>query len=583
MRPAHVNILLFIYQRARRLSGRLAALIMLATFTTSCFITEGLTSGKGPAPRSNPPAQPQPAAAPPAEPEPPPLAAPKLARRLALDLLNRFPADADITALTAQPNAFSALVDAYLASAEASRAVADLHPRMWRFKASLLPDLEGFIAAGDTTLGAALTSSVRNEILREPALALRLILDRNEPFARLFTANYAVMHPDVAALYGLSAAGNPWPGEPYVFTSYDDGRPDAGILAGNGTLAAFDTKGDPAVATRSARLLTTFGCFRTEAAYAHRFYELDASALSGDLRAHAATKAPCIGCHAQFHDAASAFQGLGSGDSFADWLAYQPPSNEPTGRLAATPFTGLAALGAVIGDDSRTHRCELERLAIEVYQRRAGSRDQNTLADALTYLQAAGGRLKPAMRQLLTANEYKYAPVPPTLKTSSAQESSGVRILKRNQWLGILRQLSYSAGALEIPEGLEPGAGELATDLDHVPAGTYFHYADRLARQAATAIVNDELRPGATAATRRVLTALPDGTGEAASPEQVKATIRAVWALVTTETLDDTNQIYLDLQALWTGAEAKGTADDFKRAWRVMLVAILTHPNFLIY
>ncbi len=564
-------------------SSVFSALALLAALCTGCFVTEGLTEGKSKPARVNPPA-PAPPVPPIVEgPHPDELDAPRLARRLALDLLNRFPAAADIVALTADKKAFPALVDSYLASAEANRSLSDLHPRMWRLRASLLPDLDAFVAAGDTALGKALTPAVRAEIVHEPALAVRLLLDRDDPFPTLFTQGFTVLHPAVAGLYGLTTGAAPWPGEPYVLADYSDGRPAGGVLVSNGILASFDAKSDPALKARSAKILTDFGCYRTEAGPAHFFYDLTAEELRSDLSELAATRKPCVGCHAQFHDQATAFGGLGIAATFSDWLHYTAPATEPAGRVVAGAFTGMADMAALIGADSRTHRCELERLVIELYQRRAGAHDENTLADGLTYFNAAGKRLKPAIRQILISPEYKYGPVPPALKTDHALVSTGVRVIKRMQWLGILRQLAYSAGALEVPDALDPGAGELASDLDHVPSGTYFHYADRLARQAATAIVNDELTAGATAATRRVFTMLPDGVGADAAAEQVKAQIRATWELLTTEVLTDASQTYLDLQTLYAGAAPDGTPDDFKRAWRVVLVAMLTHPAFLTY
>jgi hypothetical protein len=505
-----------------------------------------------------------------------------MARRLALDLLNRFPPQADVDALTASADAYPHLVDSYLASAEANRAIGDLHTRMWRFRGSLLPDLDAF-AAGDATLAAALTPAVRAEIVHEPALAVRLLLDRDEPFPSLFTGDYTILHPAVASLYGLTPGGSVWPGEPYVTADYADGRPAGGVLVQNGVLASFSAQSDPSLRSRSARILTDFGCYRTEAAAAHLFYDLTADELAGDMAEIAATRAPCQGCHVQFHDQASAFGGLGSAATFADWLQYSAPAAAGSGRLPQGAFTGMEAMAGLIGSDSRTHRCELERLLIELYQRRTGAHDENIVADGLTYFKAAGERLKPALREILVDPEYKFGPVPGSLKTDHGMASTGVRVLKRSQWLGILRQLSYGAGQLDIPEALEPGAGELASDLDHVPSGTYFHYADRLARQAATAIANEELVAGATAATRRVLTALPDGEGLGASDAQVAEQIKATWQLLTSEVLDDTSQTLLDLQTLYTSSAPDGTAADVKRVWRVLLTAMLTHPEFLTY
>ncbi len=507
----------------------------------------------------------------------------QLARRASLDLLNRLPPQADVDALVADPTKLMTQLDAQLDSPETHRVIADMHPRMWRLKASVLPDLDRYVALADPTLGTALTSATKVELLREPALALRLVLDLGAPFASLFTTDYAILHTDVAALLGRTGTGEPWPGEPYVFAPADDGRPAGGVLTAAGTLAAYDLKSDATTLSRSARILHTFGCYRTEARESHYFYDLTAEELASDLSALAVTRKPCAGCHAQFHEAARAFVGFGTGATFAEWRAYAPPSGTTAGFFAGRTFSGLSGAGGLakmIADDPRTHRCEIERLASELFQRRFSALDVGSVAAALAAFYDHGGTLKPALLELLRAQDFRYAAALPSAK---GQLASGIRLLKRQQWISILRQLAPETAALEVPDELDPGVSEAVTDVDRVPTGLYFRHADRLARQAATAIVNIELAPGVAAATRRVLIALPDGVGNDATDEQVRTQIKRLWQTLTSTPLEDANPILNDFVEMWAKIAPEKTEADFKRAWRTILTAALTHPFFLTY
>ena len=541
------------------------------------------TSAAPPSPGTKPPA--------PDGPVPGSITGGALARRLSLDLLNQLPSTADADALTADDSTFLSLVDTYLASAAAHRAIAELHPRMWRLNEMRLPDLDAFAAAADPTLGAGLTDAVRAEIVREPALPIRYMLDNDEPFGALFAHNFTIVHQDVAATWNLTTDGNPWPSEPYVFAHYGDGRPDAGILTTNGLLATYPGEGALARRVRGSRLLHTFGCFRTEEKNAHLFSDLTKDELGMDLSMLAATRAPCVGCHAQFHDQAKTFGDLASGKTFSDWRDFVAPAALSEGTSAGLAFDGLGVeggngkpgLATLIGADPRTHRCEVERLAAEIYQRRIGSHDQAPLADALTYFYANGQRLPVSIREILRSPEYRFAAMPATFKADYAQVSSGLKVLKRQQWQTVLAQLSPSTAALSVPPELDPGINEAVTDTDRVPAGAYWHYADRLARQAAQIIVDAELKDGVTAATRRVFTTLPDGDGKAATTTIVNAQIKDLWKLMTTNELADKDDAFVGFTQLWAAAPPDGTADDFKRAWRMILIAMLTHPEFITY
>ncbi len=570
-----MNLALFTLKLLRWL-GLAAAFALLS----GCFLTSALPQDKKSKPTHTTTPEVPPVAAPPVKPSV--LSPQRLARRLAIDLALRLPAPTDLAALELDPKSFDKFVDAYLQGADASRALAGLHTRMWHLDSKRLPDLDGFVAGGDSALGTELTPAVRQHLVEEPALHVRLAIERGTPFKDLFSSAFTVAHEDTLALLGLTDDGTPWLGEPYRYATYADGRPAAGALATNGLLAAFGSGGDKALRARTNRLLGELTCLNNEDAQAHLFYKLTSEELASDLNALASTKSPCLGCHASFESTGAAFAGLGSGASLTAWQTYVAPTTEPAGNYAGFAFEGLEGLATQVANDPRTHRCEIQKLISAIYQRPVGAFEVQNAPLAIDDFYRGNQSLVAAARRIVLSPEYAYDKIGSTVTGDYPRNSTGVRILTQNQWRGLMEDL-LPGNTLTFPDELDAGYDETATSDSRVPTGLYFHAVERLARQAAAAIVDAELADGVQSASRRLLTGLPDGNGVGVSSVIVFAQMRATWKRLTGETLDDANPTYLDLMTLWSTAKADATADDFRRGWRTVLVAMLTHPSFIGY
>lgn len=565
----------------RALHHRLLLLLVIP-LTSACFLTD-ITEPEKKKP-STP--RPQPAQSPPVEPVTPPpdkLAAARLMRRLSIDLRHALPSQTEIDAFAAEPAQYAKHLDALLATAEAPSAIAALHGRMWAGPRASTPDLDAYVAAGDSALGAALTTARRNAITEEPSLLLRSVLAGKKPFPELFTADYAVVADANISLWGLTDSGEAFPGEPFAIATYSDGRPAAGLLATPGFLASFAGTQDVTLRGRTARMLGAVSCLKLENPNAHLFYDLKAEEFGVDLGELALTRAPCQGCHAHFAETARAFEGLGDAATFAGWTQYAAPVTPPEGYYAGHPYRGLAALAAYVGNDPRTHRCAVEKLTGTIFQRPFSMIDSRTAAVALNGFYAHDLDLMESVRELLLSPEYMYGTVGAAVKGDQLRNSTGIKLLRRQHWRGILLQLSPATAALTIPAELDPGAAELDGAEAFIPTGPYYHHADRLARAAATLIVRDELADSSAIPTRRLFTDLPDGAGNTAKITAVYAQIKTAWKRLTSEELADTSPIYAELQALYAASKPESGPDAFRAAWRTVLVAIMTHPSFLIY
>ena len=541
-------------------------------------------------PGGSSPSTPAPAPAPapsPAAPTAPTLKGPQLARRMALDLTQSLPVAQDVTTLTNDATQLPALVGAYLAAGSAGRALAALHPRMWGLDSRKLPDLDAMApASGNAALQSALTpdGATRLQIVQEPALYVRHVVEHHLPFSEIFNAGYTLSSPPLLSLWNLTPTGDAFLGEPTQFATYPDGRPASGLLSTPGLLAAFPSRSDPALRQRTAAILGTLLCLSNEGPAGHAFTDLTATELQSDLATLAATRTPCTGCHAPLDSMAAAYAGLGSTTPFSPWLTYTAPATPVTGTDAGQSFTGLAGLAASIAADTRAGRCELTRLAEAVYQRPlATEADVQALAKAVDALGHSGGDLAHATQALFASPEYGYAVIPPSLSGPVLRQSSGVRILSLAQWQGLVAQLAPGATPADLSDDLDPGHDEAFTATDMMPTGAYWHRVDRLAREVATAIVATELADGVPAATRRLLTDLPDGAGNSASTAVIQQQLIDLWKRLTTVTLAATDTKLQQLLTLWGAALAGSDAASFRAAWTTVLVAMLTDPTFLTY
>jgi hypothetical protein len=555
-------------------------MLLLPFLLSGCFLTDALpqdkksTSSPGTTTEEPPKTPPVPT---------PVAAAPyRLARRLSIDLAMKLPSLSDITALENDPKVFDQLVDSYLTGAAADRAIAARHLRMWHLTSETLPDLDRFVEEGDTTLAAALTDTVRRQLVEMPLLPLRLGFEQGVPFNEIFTRDFTIAPEELLANFDLTDDGEAWVGEPYRFGLYADGRPATGPLASPGFLAAFAGLRDATPRARTNRILKEVTCLKNESPTAHVFADLTGAELVTDLAELATQRAGCVGCHSQIEGAAKAFAGLGSGAAFSTWKSYDAPAATPEGNYAGQDYQGLDGLAAAIGSDSRTHRCEVEKLMMNVMQRPLGVYDNAQVSIALDEFYRSDLKLMAAARRIFQSAEYSYDTISSDVTGDYLRSASGVRILGRVQWRGLLDDL-IPGNTLVVPEELDPGYDETVSSDDHVPTGRYLHAVERLARQAATALVDAELQPGMLAQSRRLFTGLADGTGESVSTATVFAVMRDVWRRLTGETLEQNDPRFLDLQTLWSATKIGGSADEFKRGWRTVLVAMFTHPSFIGY
>ncbi len=513
-------------------------------------------------------------------PKPPILSPVRLMRRLSIDIMGTLPDQKDIDLIVSDRSRYYGIAERLLNSSIAAVNVSQLHQRMWDMRADNLPDFDRFIAEGDSVLGPSLTAEMRTLIISEPLQFIRFQYENRLPFSDIFTAPYSFGTEGLMNLWGTTSSGIPWTGHPWNFTEFPDERPASGIIGSFAFLATIDSRGLNNIAFN---VLSRFNCAEMENKYAHIFYEIPPADLVKDLKAYSQESKRCASCHRPIENAHIALKDFVTGYTFDTWKEFVAPSTPIEGHYNGQAFTGTEGWLEAFKEDPRIHRCEAQKLIGALNQRTYGSYDTTTISIGLARYFDNNESLLELIKAIVFSEDYMFDTVGPTMSGDYLRQSSGVRNLRRFQWKNILSSLHPVLAELDYPESLDPGIDEAINHEDMVPSGQYWSSVDRLARSAAEKIVEEELNDASTAITRRVFTALADKSGFGMKTEDINRQIRLLWLRLTGEHLDSDFVTYTAFQTLWAANKPEESEEKFRQAWRVVIVAMLTHPRFINY
>ena len=565
-----------------KLANKIIYITLLSFALSGCFLTGIVPSGKtnktGPTSPSKPAIEVVPGSNPAAR-----ISNNLLLRRISLDLKGDLPPTSDLEAVAEDENLMQKFLVNYLYSGSTIRYLSNLHGIMWRLNPGILPDLEEFIKDSAGITQADLTAAVRAQIVREPTEMIRNGLEQGMKYSEIFALDYGITYKDNLSLWQQEGTGIPWPGELWQFVEYSDARPKGGPLVTNGFLAAISVGKNTNKRSMSANLMKTVMCTDFGSVDVHNFATLSAEELTTDLSELAITKTQCVGCHAQYNEFASVLDGLADGNSFGQWTNSSAPS-EPLGKYAGHIAENEDAVFTNIGKDPRTHRCSIRRFIETTLQKPLSEIDQNIFAHAIRTFYETDENFIEALKPIIESGLYSFNIADSKVTNKYLRQSTGIKFLNKIQWSNIVKGFGQSASQLEVPTGLTPGADETVALYNGIPGGTYWHNAMRFSRQVAAAIVNDELADGINPESRILLTSLPIGAGSGISAADAMLQLDAIWYKLTSTKIDNSTKKYADLLALWNATLEGGKTDDnYRNAWRAMLIAVFTDFDFLSY
>lgn len=493
------------------------------------------------------------------------LEAPRLYRRMHLDLTGQLPAVEDLDRLVQDPEQLDAMRDELLQDPRLEERLVALLAERWLTQVDeFMYEYEEYaelIDAGVTEY--AWERSVADEPLR---LMARIAVD-DRPWTDIVTADTTMANELLA---------HEWPvdypeGETgWREVRYADGRPAAGILATNGLWLRYTTTLTNYNRGRAAMLSSQLVC---EDFFARPvdLSELDVGDDPSSLEDALHTTPHCQGCHSSLDPAAAALFGFYAADQRSQ-LEHEDyhAEREAEGPVVlgvemawfGRPVSGLQDLGIAIATDPRFDSCAVETWAGLMWRRTPDNQDLSRL-DALRGDFVDGERrVRPLLSAILDSPEYRadrppeggdpdrdgqVHPMPPRLLADAVEGVTGFRWEHTG-----FDQLDNSAiGHRTLGGGVD---GDFVTSPQRVPSATQVLVVQRLAEAAAGHAVDE---------------------GLVTPPADVGAWVdEQFWALTARE-LEASDRDAL--VALYTTIEARSGADE---ATAATLSALLQDPEF---
>ena len=509
------------------------------------------------------------------------LSAPRLLRRMSLDLRGVLPSVEELDAVEADPSQVAVYRDAWLADPRLEERLVHLLGERW------LTRVDAFnLSYFDYQLTEEQEYAFERAVGEEPLRLAAHVAVSGQPWSEVVTADYTIANELLAEIWSLSYPD----GESgWQVSHYTDGRPAVGVLASNGLWWRYWTSNFNYNRTRSAaifRLLLCEDLLEREVSFSTTPSLLDDDGTTTALREDPA----CVNCHAVLDPAAATLFGFWWFDLYdtAELTDYHP-DREPMGESIlgvemawfGQPVDGLYALGRVVADDPRFTRCAVETFASGLWRREVALSDFShiealhddfaaeqqvlpliaAITDSLTY---QAGALDAEATDEDAAREILRRPLSPSLLGSAVADLTGFSWT----WEGFAQLDNDQIGFRTLVGGVD---GISVTEPQQSPGLTWALVVRRFAQAAAQHAVSTELSQ--SAADRTLLTLIDEGTTDqdAAFTAQLETLHWQLYA----ERADE--EWLSAAAALWVQGSAGGPA----AGWTGLLSAMLQDPRFV--
>lgn len=528
---------------------------------------------------SSPPAAEQPAAEVFVE-----LDAPRLLRRMSLELRGVLPDVADLDAVEADPTKVDELRDAYLQDDLFEERYVRLLAERWRTRLDKF-ELQYY----DFDLEATQEYEFDRSVGEEPLRLIAYVVDNDLPWTEIVTSDYTVANELLASIWPLDY---PDEGTGWQVSTYTDGRPAAGVLMSNGLWWRYVTNVSNMNRARVAALSRLLLC---QDMLARPVSLSGAVALSDEDGTANAIKSNdgCISCHSAVEPLASTLFGFWTVISYnPDELAYYHAERERMGveylgyepAYFGQPLGGLVDLGPAIANDSRFYWCAAESTAEMYWHRSIDDDDFEKIEELRAIFLDNDIRMRPLIAAVTDTPEWRagsltdeateedeeryitWRAMPPDLVSSAIHDLTGF------QWTyeGFDQMDNDNPGYRVLAGGVD---GYQITRSQQDPGMTWALARQRHAQAAADAVVSGDLAEGAE---RKVLqhVTLETRPGDADFTAELEALSWRLYAVRPDE------ERIAALEELWTTIEEFAGPEE---AWKRTISVMLRDPEFLGY
>lgn len=500
-----------------------------------------------------------------------PLAAPRLLRRISLDLRGELPDREDLDTVAMDPTVLASLTERYLEDPLFEERLVRLLARRWwtridEFEATWYDyDL-------DEDQNYRFLRSVGEEPLR---LMARVAVD-DRPWTDIVTVDWSMADELLGQMWALDY---PEDGAGWQPVHYDDGRPAVGVLATNGLWWRYISNQPNLNRARAAAVSDLLLC---EDILARPVSFSDSVALDSETSIR--DDPYCVGCHAHIEPlAATLFGFFWLKDISALEMEVYHPERERLGPSLldvepawfGTPLRGLVDLGWAVGSDPRFTTCAVEQFSELLWRRDVSLDDFDQLAALEQVFTDGELRVKPLLAAIVDTAPYRAA-VDPDGVESEVRLMSGDLLESAHRGLsGFVwerdgyTQLDNDLEGYRLMAGGVDGEQVFRAAAD--PSLTWALVVQRAAEGSARAAVEAELVGGGE---RAVFDAIELAGDEAAVSDELRALHWRLFAVSATD--DDVDGLS---ELFWAVEQEHGATE----AWVAVLSAMFRDPLFVGY
>ena len=490
---------------------------------------------------------------------PPLLEAPRLLRRVSLDLRGVLPPVHELDAVEEDPSLVLDYSVQYMADPLFEERLVQLFAERWWTRVDTFD-----ITPNDYGLSADQNFEFARSIGEEPLRLLAYVIAQDMPWTTAVSADWTRADPLLESMWPLERD----PGEGWQTARYIDGRPAAGVLATNGLWWRYTTTDSNMNRSRAAAISRLLLC----ADYLGRPISFSESQEVVEVEDAVRNDPYCLACHATIDPLAANLFGFW-------WLTLysrvEEESYHPERESLAQDYlgvgpgyfgqsiSGLEELGWAMSGDPRFYSCAVESSAELLWRRPVGLEDRARLEPVREQFVRQGAHMQPMFQELIAAPEYQAAP----------SDQVQVRLLSPSQLDSVLVQLtdfewtqaSYvqlhndKKGYRVLAGGVD---GYAVTQAQTRPGLTWALVTERIAQTAASSAVEGGGQLG-------------QALESVDAPRDWIAGL--IWQLTaerpSQDELDALEQAYLEL------SEAQGP----QAAQELLLSVLLRDPRFLSY
>jgi len=513
------------------------------------------------------------------------LDAPRLARRMSLDIRGILPTVDELDRVEASSDDLDRLVEAWLDSPEFEQRMMEVYAERWRTEVD-----EFMVYYWEYGLTEEQQYDYLRSIGQEPVRLIARVAASDLPYTTIVTADWTMTNELLEQVFPIERSGSAEEG--WTEGTYTDGRPPAGVLSTNGLWWRYPSPIFNYSRRRSAAILDLLVCddLLVRPVIFNSPDLTDTEAAEEAVR----TNEDCLTCHSTIEPISAALFGFEPQDvnSIAEVSTYHP-EREANGPAvlhvepgwAGQPVDGLAGLGRAIAADTRFVDCAVETISRAMLRRATIDADTPWMRGVRDRFVESDLRLKEAIRAVVATPTYRAGSLTDDASDAVANTAQTRRLLVGPQ---LRRAIAQRTGLVWERDGADEldndfsgyrvllgGVdGESVTRPPVAPGANYIASTRRLAQAAARTWLDGH------ASGEHPFVQLDDCAADA-TPEDpcFRERLRALsWSLHAVRPTDAQLDGWTDL---WAGAH--DLTGDPVESLAVVLSAMFRDPAFLTY